>query len=51
MTTPEADMVEWTERFGEEAAAVIRKNVEDNMDDYLYLKQFALKPDRGTRGG
>ena len=44
MTTPEADIVEWTERYGKEAAALIQKNVEDNMDDYLYLKQFAIKP-------
>ncbi|OAL29118.1 hypothetical protein AYO22_02555 [Fonsecaea multimorphosa] len=34
---------EWKEKFGEKAAKVIRKTVDDNMADYLYLKQFALK--------
>ncbi len=47
MTTPETDMAEWTERYGKEAAAFIQKNVEDNMDDYLYLKQFAVKLNKG----
>ncbi|KIW85046.1 hypothetical protein Z517_00434 [Fonsecaea pedrosoi CBS 271.37] len=35
---------EWKEKYGEKAARVIRKTVDDNMADYLYLKQFALKP-------
>ncbi len=51
MTTPEADVAEWTERYGKEAAALIQKNVEDNMDDYLYLKKFAIKPNRGVKTG
>ncbi len=44
-------MAVWTGRYGKEAAALIQKNVEDNMDDYLYLKQFAMKPDTEVRNG
>ena len=40
----EADYdTEWREKYGDEAAAVIRKTVDDNMPAYLYLKQFAIK--------
>ncbi|KAL6252636.1 hypothetical protein RBB50_000355 [Rhinocladiella similis] len=34
---------EWKEKYGEEAAKVIRDTVDKNMADYLYLKQFVLK--------
>ena len=34
---------EWKEKYGQEAAEVIRQTVNDNMADYLYLKQFAIK--------
>jgi hypothetical protein len=34
---------EWTEKYGEEAAKVIKKTVEDNVQHYEYLKQFAIK--------
>ncbi|KAJ5819141.1 hypothetical protein N7474_004732 [Penicillium riverlandense] len=34
---------EWREKYGEKAARLIRKTVDDNMADYLYLKQFAVK--------
>lgn len=34
---------EWTEKYGAEAAAMIRQTVDANMGDYLYLKQFAVK--------
>jgi hypothetical protein len=34
---------EWKEKYGEKAARVIRKTVDDNMADFLYLKQFSLK--------
>ncbi|KAL4934417.1 uncharacterized protein BDV17DRAFT_7000 [Aspergillus undulatus] len=34
---------EWREKYGEEGAALIRKTVDANMADYLYLKQFAMK--------
>ncbi|OCT49768.1 hypothetical protein CLCR_07105 [Cladophialophora carrionii] len=36
---------EWKEKYGEQAAKVIRKTVDQNMADFLYLKQFALKPE------
>jgi len=35
---------EWRDKYGEKAAKVIRDTVDKNMDDYLYLKRFALKP-------
>lgn len=35
---------EWSEKFGEQAAEVIQKTVRDNVADYEYLKQFAIKP-------
>ncbi|KAI9372414.1 P-loop containing nucleoside triphosphate hydrolase protein [Aspergillus egyptiacus] len=34
---------EWREKYGDEGAALIRKTVDANMADYLYLKQFAMK--------
>ncbi|PYH45818.1 uncharacterized protein BP01DRAFT_295475 [Aspergillus saccharolyticus JOP 1030-1] len=34
---------EWLEKYGPEGAALIRKTVDDNMEDYLYLKRFAMK--------
>ncbi|KAL2871926.1 uncharacterized protein BJX67DRAFT_92565 [Aspergillus lucknowensis] len=34
---------EWREKYGEEGAALIRKTVDANMADYLFLKQFAMK--------
>jgi hypothetical protein len=36
-------MAEWTEKFGAEGAKVIKKTVDDNVEDYEYLKQFALQ--------
>jgi hypothetical protein len=36
-------MTEWTEKFGSEAAQVIKKAVDDNVEHYEYLKQFALQ--------
>lgn len=35
--------IEWSAKYGEEAAAMIRKTVVQNMPDYLYLKQFAMR--------
>ncbi|KIV97648.1 hypothetical protein PV10_01367 [Exophiala mesophila] len=35
---------EWVEKYGEKGAKIIRETVDKNMPDYLYLKQFALKP-------
>jgi hypothetical protein len=34
---------EWKGKFGEEGANVIRDTVAASLDDYNYLKQFALK--------
>lgn len=34
---------EWREKYGPQAAALIREVVDRNMPDYLYLKQFAMK--------
>jgi len=34
---------EWREKYGEKAAKVIRQTVDENISDFLYLKQFALK--------
>ena len=34
---------EWMEKYGEDAAKVLRKTVENTIEDYNYLKQFALK--------
>lgn len=34
---------EWVEKFGEEGARVIKETVERNVEDYEYLKQFAIK--------
>lgn len=33
---------EWKEKYGEQAAKVIRETVDRNMADYLYLKQYAV---------
>lgn len=42
-SSPGQDDEEWTVRFGAENAKVIREVVDANMEDYNYLKQFALK--------
>jgi hypothetical protein len=34
---------EWRDKYGEKAAKVIRETVDKNMEDYLYMKQFATK--------
>ena len=34
---------EWTEKYGEEGAKLIRDTVKANVEDYEYLKQFAIK--------
>lgn len=39
----EVENAEWAEKFGEEAARVIRDTVDANVADYEYLKQFAMK--------
>lgn len=34
---------EWVDKFGEDGARVIKETVENNVADYEYLKQFAMK--------
>ncbi|KAL8706636.1 MAG: hypothetical protein Q9201_000333 [Fulgogasparrea decipioides] len=34
---------EWVEKYGEKGAKIIRETVDVNMEDYEYLKQFAIK--------
>ncbi len=34
---------EWEEKYGLQAAKMIRETVDENMADYRYLKQFAIK--------
>ncbi|KAL9045671.1 MAG: hypothetical protein Q9214_001323 [Letrouitia sp. 1 TL-2023] len=34
---------EWAEKYGEEGAQVIQRTVDANIEDYEYMKQFALK--------
>ena len=41
-STDEED-AEWREKFGDEGAKIIRETVNANVDDFEYLKQFALK--------
>ncbi|KAL8962459.1 MAG: hypothetical protein Q9193_001140 [Seirophora villosa] len=35
--------LEWVEKYGEDGAKIIRETVEANMEDYEYLKQYAIK--------
>lgn len=41
--TVESENADWTEKFGEKAAKMIRQTVNDNIADYEYLKSFAIK--------
>ncbi|KAK5945806.1 hypothetical protein PMZ80_003014 [Knufia obscura] len=34
---------EWTQKYGLKGANIIRQSVDENMDTYRYLKQFALQ--------
>ncbi|KAJ5099972.1 hypothetical protein N7532_006973 [Penicillium argentinense] len=34
---------DWRAKYGEEAAALIRQTVDQNMPHYLYLKEFAMR--------
>lgn len=34
---------EWCREFGEKGAKIIRDSVDANIQDYEYLRQFALK--------
>ncbi|KAI1299718.1 hypothetical protein F5Y03DRAFT_386204 [Xylaria venustula] len=39
----EDDFRAWVEEFGQEGADTIQRVIEQNMPDYIYLKQFAMK--------
>jgi hypothetical protein len=41
--TVESENEEWHEKYGEEAAKMIRETVDANVADYEYLKKFAIK--------
>ncbi|KXT07237.1 hypothetical protein AC578_2420 [Pseudocercospora eumusae] len=47
--TPKSDeqlYSEWVEKYGQEAADMIKKTVAENVADYEYLKQFAIPQKR-----
>ena len=35
-------MQEWVEKYGEEAAEIIDKTADENMEDYEFLRQFRV---------
>lgn len=39
----EAENAEWRDKYGADAAKMIRTVVDENIPHYEYLKQFALK--------
>ncbi|KAL8783426.1 MAG: hypothetical protein Q9213_004626 [Squamulea squamosa] len=39
----EEENAEWVEKYGEKGAKVIRETVDANIEDYEYLKQFAVQ--------
>ena len=41
--TDEQLFVEWTDKFGEKGARIIKDTVDANVADYEYMKQFALR--------
>ncbi|KAL9100832.1 MAG: hypothetical protein Q9163_003843 [Psora crenata] len=41
--TKEEEDAEWTEKFGARGAKMIRETVDANVEDYEYLRRFALK--------
>ena len=34
---------EWIDKYGQGAADIIKKTVDDNVADYEYLKQYAIQ--------
>ncbi|EPS41271.1 hypothetical protein H072_4796 [Dactylellina haptotyla CBS 200.50] len=40
--TKEEERQEWVEKYGEEAAGVIERTADENMEDYEYLRQFKI---------
>jgi len=41
--TDEEMFAEWVEKYGKEAAKTIKQTVDDNVETYEYLKQYAIK--------
>ncbi|KAG4025740.1 hypothetical protein MFRU_051g00050 [Monilinia fructicola] len=41
--TPEQENAEWAEKYGADAAKIIRETVDANVEDYEYLKSFAIR--------
>ena len=41
--TEDLEIQEWREKYGDEAARIIRETVNANIPDYEYLKSFAIK--------
>lgn len=41
--TREQEDAEWKEKYGEDGAKFIRETVDENVEHYEYLKQFAIK--------
>ncbi|KAF9695635.1 hypothetical protein EKO04_006406 [Ascochyta lentis] len=41
--TREEEDAEWKEKYGEDGAKFIRETVDENVEHYEYLKQFAIK--------
>jgi hypothetical protein len=41
--TKEEEDAEWKEKYGEDGAKLIRETVDENVEHYEYLKQFAIK--------
>ena len=39
----EDDYVKWVKEFGKDGTDIVEKTVQANLEDYEYLKQFALK--------
>ena len=39
----EDDYAKWVKEFGKDGADIVEKTMQANLEDYEYLKQFALK--------
>jgi hypothetical protein len=39
----ESDYVRWIKEFGKDGADTIQRTVQANLEDYEYLKQFAIR--------
>lgn len=43
LKTMESEDEEWREKYGDSGAKIIRECVNANIEDYEYLKSFAIK--------